>query len=332
MKENTFLAWIAAHTPPHRSVPLHVGDDMAIVNLHPEMAPAPAGASPLLTSSTALLKIDQALDQVHFDLRQHRPAQAGRKAVNRCLSDCAAMACLPAAILISVALPAAADEAFAQELFLGCRDAAARFDCPLVGGDTSIWDQRLAITVAALGKPAPEVTPVTRSGGRPGDAIFVTGRLGGSILGRHLDFLPRIELAVQLAGRVKITAMMDLSDGLAQDLPRLCQASSSQGAGRPIGAVIAPAYLPVHPDAERLAAQDGLPAGLHALADGEDYELLFTVAEADLPRLFSDPRQGQPFDVPLTRIGTLTDTGELHLIDEQEQLHPWPRMGWEHHS
>src|SRR5579862_3503681 len=90
MRENDFLRWIAAQTPPHPRVPLNVGDDMALVQV-------PPGA--------ALLKIDQCLDQVHFDLRQHTVAQAGRKAVNRCLSDCAAMACLPAALMVSVALP-----------------------------------------------------------------------------------------------------------------------------------------------------------------------------------------------------------------------------------
>src|SRR3954470_14953539 len=141
MRENDFLAWIAQHTPVHPRVPVNVGDDMATVQLLAAAGGASGGA-PLV-----LLKIDQCLDQVHFDLRQHTPAQAGRKAVNRCLSDCAAMACVPAAILISVALPRegpGSGQTAAQELFVACRDAAGVFDCPLVGGDTAIWDQRLA--------------------------------------------------------------------------------------------------------------------------------------------------------------------------------------------
>src|SRR5947207_12628800 len=120
MRENDFLKWIATHTPVHPQVPLNVGDDMAVLNV--------GGAS-----GAVLLKIDQCLDQVHFDLRQHTPAQVGRKAVNRCLSDCAAMACVPAAILISVALPRegpGSGEAAAREMFLACRDAAGAFDCP----------------------------------------------------------------------------------------------------------------------------------------------------------------------------------------------------------
>ena len=135
MRENDFLRWIRENTPQHPAVPLGIGDDMAVVDI---------GASP------AILKTDQCLDQVHFDLRQHSATQAGHKAVNRCLSDCAAMACLPAALMISVALPRegpGSGEAFAKELFLACRDAGAAFGCPLVGGDTGMWDQRLAITV-----------------------------------------------------------------------------------------------------------------------------------------------------------------------------------------
>jgi thiamine-monophosphate kinase len=314
MRENDFLAWIARHTPAHPRVPLNVGDDMATVRL-----PTTAAQK----GSLVLLKIDQCLDQVHFDLRQHTPTQAGRKAVNRCLSDCAAMACVPAAILISVALPRegpGSGEAAAQELFLACQGVAAAFDCPLVGGDTAIWDQRLAITVAALGMPA-DAAEVHRSGAQPGDTLFVSGQLGGSIRGRHLTFTPRIDLALKLkkAAGAHLHALMDLSDGLAQDLPRLCAASG-------VGAEVHTAQLPIHPDAEALAQADGIPAGLHALADGEDYELLFALAPEAVPEIVNLT------DVPLTAIGAVTTNKELKLIDGDGRSHPWPRAGWEHHS
>src|SRR3982751_5758152 len=97
MRENDFLKWIAEQTPPHGRVPLGIGDDMAGVG--------GGGGGGGGGAGVVLLKIDQCLDRVHFDLRTHTAAQAGRKAVNRCLSDCAAMACVPAAIMISVALP-----------------------------------------------------------------------------------------------------------------------------------------------------------------------------------------------------------------------------------
>jgi thiamine-monophosphate kinase len=317
MRENDFLTWIAAHTPPHPRVPLNVGDDMAVVRLGDAATP-PAPPAPL-----ALLKIDQCLDQVHFDLWRHTPAQAGRKAVNRCLSDCAAMACRPGAILISVALPRegpGSGEAAAREMFLACRDAAGAFDCPLVGGDTSIWDQRLAITVAALGVLPAGGREIRGAGAKVGDTLFVSGQLGGSIKGRHLDFVPRIELALKLAKTAgsALHAMMDLSDGLAQDLPRMCAASG-------VGAEVHTAHLPIHPDAEALAAEDGIPAGLHALADGEDYELLFALDPTATPEIV------HLSDIPFTAIGTITPR-DLKLIDASGAAHPWPRAGWEHHT
>jgi len=310
MRENDFLKWIAEHTPVHSGVPLGIGDDMAAVLL--------GGTNPL-----ALLKIDQCLDLVHFDLRKHSASQAGTKAVNRCLSDCAAMACSPAAIMISVALPnegPGSGESFAQELFLACQAAAAKFNCPLVGGDTSIWDQRLAITVAALGA-ATSNKLITRSGAKPGDTIFVSGALGGSILGRHLSFSPRIELAKKIlaAAGEKLHAMMDLSDGLAQDLPRLATASN-------VGAEIHTANLPIHEDAYTLSENDHIPAGLHALADGEDYELLFALDPEAVPNIVNLT------DIPLTAIGTVTADKKLALVDETGKSHPWPNIGWQHKS
>jgi thiamine-monophosphate kinase len=307
MHENDFLRWIRENTPQHAAVRLGIGDDMAVVDI---------GASP------SILKTDQCLDQVHFDLRQHSATQAGFKAVNRCLSDCAAMACLPAALMISVALPRegpGSGEAFAKELFLACRDAGAAFDCPLVGGDTGMWDQRLAITVSALGRIPTGQHVVTRNGAKVGDTLFVSGALGGSILGRHLAFKPRIELAQKLvkAAGSSLHAMMDLSDGLAQDVPRLCTASG-------VGAQIHTGQLPIHEDAWALSKKDSLPAGFHALADGEDYELLFALDPDATPRIIGIS------DVPLTAIGTVTAERQLRLVDPQGHEHPWPRAGWEH--
>jgi len=324
MKENEFLGWIREHVPAHEAVVLGVGDDMAVVK-------ADAAAGPDV-SNLVLLKIDQVLEGVHFDLSAHSWRAVGRKAVNRCLSDCAAMACWPAAVLVSVALPRGrlgTNGQQAKELFLGCQEAAAAFNCAVVGGDTAVWDGKLVVTVAAMGRPE-AVEPVRRSGAQIGDAICVTGELGGSLLGSHMTFVPRVKEARELArilsenGGGGIHAMMDLSDGLAMDLPRLCAAS------RGVGAVVAVGNLPVSSAAERRADKDGLPAALHALADGEDYELLFTMAEADLPRLFPAVGAPSPIGVRVTRIGTIREGHELRLLDAQDQEHPWPRGGWEH--
>ena len=310
MRENDLLAWFAAHARRHPHVPVGIGDDMAGVTVHSHGGSAGA--------ALALLKIDQALDQVHFDLRRHTPRQAGIKAVNRCLSDCAAMACRPRAILIAVALPQNASEEMARELFAGAESAAAAFDCPIVGGDTAVWDQRLAITVAAMGDSP--TLPVRRSGAAVGDAIVVTGSLGGSILGRHLTFVPRIAEAQAMRQVATIHSMMDISDGLAQDLPRLLAASG-------VGAVVEAARIPIHPDAVILAGTDGQTALAHALADGEDYELLFTVAGADLPRI-----QALNLAANLTRIGAITAGQELILQDQDGKRRPWPQGGWEYES
>jgi thiamine-monophosphate kinase len=310
MRENDFLSWLSGTVPAHPAVPVGIGDDMAVVRL---------GAG------EALLKIDQCMDRVHVDLRKHTPRDIGVKAVNRCLSDCAAMACRPVSLMISLALPRDGDETLAREVFAGCQAAAAVFNCPIVGGDTGIWDQRLVVTVAALGEMPKGRPPVCRSGARPGDALIVSGELGGSLLwrqGHHMTFVPRIELAQALASKVALHAMMDLSDGLAMDLPRLCAASK-------VGAMVAGPQLPISPAAERLAARDHLPAGLHALMDGEDYELLFAVAESDLPTLFPAPG-AEPFGVRLTRIGTVSEEQNLVLLDANDQQHPWPQGGYEH--
>ena len=306
MKEKEIFDWIAQNIKHSPHVHIGVGDDMAAVVM-------PAHSQ----FNLALLKIDQALDQVHFDLRMHSPAAVGKKAVNRCLSDCAAMACQPSAILISVALPRAADMRMVRELLRGCESAGAAFDCPIVGGDTAIWDQRLAITVAALGVSKHE--PIRRSGARVGDTLCVTGKLGGSILGRHLEFVPRIDLAHRLAHAMNIHAMMDISDGLAMDLPRMMAASGT-------GACVDGPAIPIHPDAVLLERRDHQPALSHALCDGEDYELLLAVDPRDA-RLLSR------FDTqtPISIIGKVTaEKGDLVLVDDQGNTKPWPCGGWEY--
>ncbi len=343
MRENDFLRFVYESVPAHGEVPITVGDDMAGVRLSCG-GEGPGGEFPNSGdrggnrgtqaggggagggAALALLKIDQCLDRVHFDVREHSAKQAGTKAVNRCLSDCAAMACLPAGVMVSVALPregAGSGEAFAQELFLACRDAAGKFDCPVVGGDTAVWDGRLVIVVSALGKLPQGGRAITRGGAKVGDTLFVSGALGGSILGRHLSFEPRVALALALARAAGegLHAMMDLSDGLAADLPRICAASG-------VGAEVHGGRLPLHEDAWKLSEKDGLPAGLHGLVDGEDYELLFAMDPEAVPEIVGI---GERLGVPVTAVGTVVAAGKgLVLVDDAGRKLPWPRGGWEH--
>jgi thiamine-monophosphate kinase len=252
--ESDFLDWIRSQQTTGDLVRIAAGDDLAVLNWP---------ARDLL-----IVGVDQVLDGVHFDSRIHSPRHIGRKVMNRNLSDCAAMGCLPAAALASVALPRGVGMEYAKELYLGLRDAADPFDCALIGGDTASWDQKLALSVTILGRSG-GVEPITRSGAEVGNGIYVTGALGGSILGRHMSFEPRIAWGRELAASGKVTAMIDLSDGLSRDLPRICALSR-------VGAIVEAPRIPIHDDAIELSKRDGRSPLDHALHDGEDHELLFT--------------------------------------------------------
>src|SRR5262245_57682608 len=176
--EAEFVKWLSSQQKSSGLVQRAAGDDLAILSWP---------ANDLL-----LVGCDQVLDGVHFDSSVHPPRAIGRKAMNRNLSDCAAMACLPAAALVSVALPKGRDVEYAKELYLGIREAGDKFNCSIVGGETGTWDGKLAVTVTILARSVPGRSPLTRSGARADDFIYVTGTLGGSLLGRHMSFVPRV--------------------------------------------------------------------------------------------------------------------------------------------
>jgi thiamine-monophosphate kinase len=191
------------------------------------------------------------------------------------LSDIAAMAGRPVAAVVSVGLPRRGGRSLAEELYRGLREVADAFDTALVGGDTNSWDGPLVISVTLLGEATPR-GPVKRGGARPGDWLLVTGPLGGSILGKHLDFTPRVREALRLHEAADLRAMIDISDGLAADVNHLCEESRC-------GAVLRAEAVPIA-DAAR-GMSDGRPPLEHALGDGEDFELVFAVAPADGERL-----------------------------------------------
>ncbi len=259
--ELEFVDWLVQRSRSHEAVELGIGDDMAVVRI---------GGGRLLVSCDLLL------DGVHFDSKKHALRGIGRKALACSLSDCAAMAANPVAAVVSVALPGNMPLSEAKAVFEGLFAFAEEFQIAIVGGDTTRWPQPLAIDVAIVAEPYPKLAPVTRSGARAGDRLFVTGPLGGSILGHHLEFIPRISEARCLAEQLqdRLHAMMDISDGLSLDLWRMCQASG-------VGAELDEAMLSaVISDAAReLAEEDGRTALEHALTDGEDFELLLAVAD-----------------------------------------------------
>lgn len=232
-----------------------------------------------------LLKTDCVVEGVHF-LPNEKPARVGWKAMMRVLSDFAAMAGQPEFALVTLVAPAEQEVRWMTRLYDGLEGAAKRFGVVIVGGETSGTNGPIVISVSALGT-VDKNRCVLRSGGKVGDILFVTGELGGSRKGRHLDFLPRIEEARWLAANFRIHAMMDLSDGLGADLPRLTNAS---GVGFRL-------------EVEKLPTAKGCSVE-EAISDGEDYELLFALAPGEAGALENKWPKQFPH-LRLSRIGCL---------------------------
>lgn len=287
--------------------------------------------------ATVLVTVDQVADGVHVDLATTPLELVGRKAMTRNLSDVAAMAALPVGAVVAVCLPKTLGEAKATQLFDAMRAVGEQYKCPLIGGDISMWDGKLLLSVTVIAETA-GVQPVLRSGAAPGDVICVTGQVGGSWTSGggvaaeapHLTFEPRIDLARRIAQThgVRLHSMIDLSDGLASDLPRICKASG-------VAAELDVAAIPLRPQAYAAAGRSGHPAWQHGLIDGEDYELCFTLSPAAADKL-----PGAIDDVPITRIGRILEIGDgpekkdggvwLRLADGQRIS--LARGGWEHTS
>jgi thiamine-monophosphate kinase len=243
VSEDQWLAAALAGLPADARVRLGPGDDAAILH-------APDG-------DIAVAK-DVLIDGVHFELTSCGGAAAAHKALAVNLSDLAAMAAQPLGFLVGVVLPQPAEASLFAEVMTGFREAARAFDCPLLGGDTNAARGPLVLSVTVLGRAGP-LGFATRAGALAGDALSVTGPLGGSGAGRHLSPQPRLAAGMLLQTQGIAHALMDLSDGLSRDLPRLCAASG-------VGALLAAESIPIHAD----AAGD-LDRALH---EGEDFELL----------------------------------------------------------
>jgi thiamine-monophosphate kinase len=229
------------------------------------------------------------------------------------------MAGSPLCAVVSVALPANCDETTAREIQAGLSEMGESTGCPLVGGDVGVWPGALAVTVTVLGRPGAG-GPIRRRGGRPGDTLVVTGRLGGAWrTDRHLTFTPRLTEARALvdAAGGGVHAMIDLSDGLATDLHHICRESGCAAE------LHAPA-IPIHPDARH--AGDGQDALQAALTDGEDYELLLAVAPDQADALLASP----PIEAELTAVGRLVAGEGITLVDPGGRATPLTPGGWEH--
>lgn len=276
--EEELLRKIAPHLPLNAAVLSGAGDDCAVMRF--------SGGNDLL-----LLKTDCVVEGIHFTSKA-KPRDVGWKAMARPLSDFAAVSGVPQFALIAFIAPAATAMRWTTEVYRGLEKAARAFDVAIVGGETSRTDGPLTISVSIAGRVEKERW-VSRSGGKSGDELFVTGRLGGSIAGRHLRFLPRISESRWLTSHFRIHAMMDLSDGLGADLPRLSHASK-------LGFVLDESAIPR--TRRRTIKQ--------AISDGEDYELLFAIPPNESKNLMGAWKKKFP-NLLLTRIGRLNPESKI---------------------
>lgn len=299
--EDEITAWFARRSRlSGRRFPIGIGDDMAQIRLGDE---------------SVFITTDMLLDGVHFDLRQATLAQIGYKAVAVSLSDCAAMATIPVAAVVSVALPKGFGQKELKKLHSGIARAGDRFGCTLVGGDITSWKAKapFAINVAMLSRKG-DNEPVKRSGAKMGDCICVTGFLGGSGAGRHLEFEPRVKEALKITQTVKVHSMIDISDGLSSDLNRLCKASG-------VGAVVNAEQLPISQEAHK-----SVEPVSSALNDGEDFELLFTLSQISCRRLL-DAWSGS---VPITQIGEITGDRKVRIKMPDGRVRALRAGGYDH--
>jgi len=303
--ELTLVEWLRnrfSGTDPRVLMP--IGDDVAAIRAD---------------GDCIALTADMLVDGVHFDTKIHRYEAIGYKALACSLSDCAGAACAPRAATVSLALPESITLEEVKRIYEGLAEAGERYGCAIVGGDTTSWEGKLAIDVAMLAEPMAARGPVGRSGAQISDTIYVSAPLGGSIAGKHMNFAPRLELARRLVLETDLHAMMDISDGLALDLHRLCNASGCDAEldAEPVEQIVSDA-------ARQCAKSDGRSALEHALSDGEDFELLVVGGLA-----LGDERFGL---TPIGRVvaSTMRDQTTMVIRDaagKTERLEP---RGYEH--
>ncbi len=279
--EHSFIAWAKQRASRLPQVQVGIGDDAAVLAVERPM----------------VVTTDSLCDGTHFILDECGPRAVGRKLAGVNLSDLAAMATSPKAMFLSLCLPkshgANQPSALAVEIFEGVYEYAERYRVAIAGGDTNVWSGPLVVHMTAIGEASAK-GPLLRSGARANDLIVVSGTLGGSLLSRHLNVEPRVELAQQLYERFDIHAATDISDGLGIDLLSIAAASGC-------GAELMLDKIPIAADAHRMAETSGRKPFDHAFGDGEDFELLLAVSPQEATKLPCEID-----GVPITVIGKFT--------------------------
>lgn len=294
--EHEAIRRLTAHLGTHPDLVVGTGDDCAVARL-------PGGLVDQVFTT------DPVIENIHFHAGE-KPERIGGKAAGRVLSDIAAMGAQPQWLLVNVVAPPSLGFSVLAEIYAGMAAQCGRFGATIIGGDLA---QGPALELHVFGTGVlPSGTALLRSGARPGDRIFVSGPLGGSIAGKHLDFVPRVAEGLFLRETGLVNAMMDISDGLATDLRHILRQSG-------VGAVL---------DADAIPKNGTLAA---ALFDGEDYELLFTAAPNHVDELCS--RWRQRFHAGLAVVGSITPrSGEFLLQDRNGARQAVEGKAFEHFS
>ena len=302
LSETELIQRLTQDLPADSSVLTGPGDDCAVLDW---------------SGSKLLFKTDAIVEGIHFE-RDTPPEAIGRKALARALSDIAAMAGTPTHALITLGVHAEMEPSLIEAVYQGLRDCAREHHVNIVGGETTSLSQ-LTLSISLIGKAS---KPMLRTGSAVGDAIFVSGELGGSLAGHHLNFTPRLKEARWLSDQDIVHAMIDLSDGLATDLRHLLSDQT--------GAELLTRALPIRRAAKERARDNpsGKTALLAALTDGEDYELLFTVSSKDAVPLLDGWKSAFP-ETPLHCIGKITDQPGITLRDDQG-VKPLTLHGYDH--
>ena len=302
------IARLREQVAPSACVVEGIGDDAAVLE-------APEGGRLLLFAC------DTIAEGVHFGT-DAAPEQIGHKALACNLSDIAAMGGVPRAATLALGCAPQTPVEVIDGIWAGMRALAEVFHTDLVGGDMHRSAHGLLLSVAIVGEVERELC-VYRRGAKPGDFIAATGALGGSIAGRHLSFTPRVREGRWLAEHKLVSAMIDLSDGLASDMRRLCEASG-------VGAELQAARVPVSADATQLARREttGRSALERALFDGEDFELLMAVPPGLLDEAATDFLEA--FGERLHVLGRVTAERDITLIHDDGTAQELGAGGFDH--
>ena len=297
MSELTCIDTLRQTVTTSTQVTVGIGDDAAVLDVS--------------CQDQQLIATDTLMEGVHFD--QNCPySLMGRKALAVNLSDIAAMGGTPECALVSLCLPTARGLTIGEQIMSGMMNLASEYHVSICGGDTNSWQGPIVISITITGRPHPVRGAILRHGAKPGDDIWVSGRLGNSIKGHHLNFKPRINLAKKLLDTAPISSMIDLSDGLGTDLKRICDASR----------VKATLFSEKVPLSSGLSGEKGL---VSAFTDGEDFELLFTAPPSSSQRI-----KKLIVDETLTCIGTCHDGDLSMIIDKNGAMLPLTMAGFTH--